>query len=247
MTADLDTGFRPLSRDATASETSRQTGRRPTVGATTADPAGARRPSVIEVEASRLRAFYANRSSRLTLAITSVMLCYGGGGAMFWLHAIVRGEQGPAISAPYHWLLDSTLGFIALSPILFFLIPTAHRTLRRRLHPLAVGAAFALVTTPGPVIHDKAVGGGTPLAQLATNIFGRDLGVAARNVHAVSHSATSECLLQLAVGLPVYGLLTGAAFALSTTVVGRCSARAVRTRQLPDRQELVGVSAASAA
>lgn len=253
MTADVDTEVRPELHppDALTARSSRRlaqpTGRRPIGAGTTASGP---RSSAVEVGLSRLRAFYGQRSSRVTVAVTAVLLCYGGGGVMFWLHAIYRGEQGPTIAAPYHWLLDSTLGFVALSPVLFVLIPAAHYTVSRRLsrlQPLAVGAGFALVTTPGPVFHDQAVGGGTPLAQLATNVFGRDLAVAARNLHAVSHSASSECLLQLAVGLPVYVLLTQAAFALSAAVCGR-SRRAgpVGTRPVADRQEHPAVTATAA-
>jgi hypothetical protein len=170
---------------------------------------------------------------------------------MFWLHAIYRGEQGPPIAAPYHWLLDSTLAFIALAPALFFLIPTAHYIMNhcyRRFQPMAVGCAFAMITTPGPVIHDQAVGGGTPLAQVATKVFGRDMSVVARNLHAVSHSATSECLLQAAVGLPVYMLLTQAAFALSTAAARRGeSGGADRSRQIPDRRDRAAMTTTDAA
>jgi hypothetical protein len=162
--------------------------------------------------------FYRHRSNQLLLAITSVFLCYGGGGAMFWFHAIYRGEQGPPISAPYHWLLDSTLGFIALSPALFFLLPMASQRLKGRAsghRPWAIGALFAVITTPGPIMHDQLVGKGTFLAQQATTVFGRNAAVAAQGLRAAEHPAWSECLLQLAVGLPVYILLTHVAFALS--------------------------------
>jgi len=251
MTADLDTDIRSRRRDATPAGPLpwrlQATGRRPT-GAHGSDRG--QRPAAVEVAVSRVGTFYAQRSSRVTAALTSVILCYGGGGAMFWLHAIYRGEQGPAIAAPYHWLLDSTLGLVALSPVIFFLIPAVHHLLSRHragVQALAVGAGFALVTTPGPVFHDQAVGGGMPLAQLATNVFGRDLAVAARNLHAVSHSASSECLLQLAVGLPVYIVLTQMAFALSAAVVGRSRwADDARTRPMTQHQPAAVVAANAA-
>ncbi|MDP8961295.1 MAG: hypothetical protein M3N32_06765 [Actinomycetota bacterium] len=43
---------------------------------------------------------------------------------MLWLHAIHRGEKGPAINHWFHWLLDSTLGFLPLTPVLFFIPPS---------------------------------------------------------------------------------------------------------------------------
>jgi hypothetical protein len=232
MTVDLDTGIRLLGRDANPGRPLRRS-------ATGLQTSGA----------SHLRDFYSHRSSRIRVAIASVLLCYGGGAAMFWLHAIYRGEEGPAIAAPYHWLLDSTLGLVALAPAIFFLLPVAHHAIKhhRRLQPFAVGAAFALITTPGPVIHDQAVGGGTPLAQLATNVFGRDMSVATRNLHAVSHSATSECLLQLAVGLPVYMLLMQAAFSLSAVARRSFAAGNVVSGEFLGRTESVAARSANAA
>jgi hypothetical protein len=233
MTVDLDSGIRQQGRDA-------QPGRQLRRSATGSQMSGA----------SHVRQFYSHRSSRIRFAIASVFLCYAGGAAMFWLHAIYRGEQGPPIAAPYHWLLDSTLGFVALAPAVFFLLPAAHHAIKRhrRLQPLAVGAAFALLTTPGPVIHDQAVGGRTALAQLATNLFGRDTSVAARNLHAVSHSAMSECLLQLAVGLPVYVLLMHTAFTLSARAARRSlPTGGVVSRGFSGRPESVAVRSARAA
>lgn len=46
--------------------------------------------------------FYARPGRGLELAVTSLMLTYGGGAVMFWLHAIYRGEQGPPIADVFH-------------------------------------------------------------------------------------------------------------------------------------------------
>jgi len=181
-------------------------------------------------ELSNLHGFYSRRSHQVQFALTAIALCYGGGGAMFWLHAIYRGEAGPPISAPYHWFLDSTLGLVALAPAIFVLLPVTSRRLGGRRHglqPVALGVLFAVITTPGPIMHDRVAGHGTPLAQLATSVFGRDAGVAARNLHAVSHSALSECLLQLGVGLPVYVILAHVALRL-----GRARTANVRSAQV---------------
>ena len=89
---------------------------------------------------------------------------------MFWFHAIALGEGGPAISWYAHWLLDSTFGFIALTPALFLIIPfaawAAHRLAGDRvgqrpwLYVALTGGLFALVTVPGPIAHDLFVARG---------------------------------------------------------------------------------------
>ncbi len=165
-----------------------------------------------------LRTFYSRPEGWLALAVSTVFLTYGGGAVMFWLHAIERGERGPAISDWSHWLLDSTLGFVALSPVLFFIVPLgvwaggreATRSGRRWLwvYIVVVGTLFALVTGPGPLLHNAVAGAGTPVAGLATRIFGHDAAVAERSMHAMEHSPLTEGLLQVAVGLPVYIGLT---------------------------------------
>lgn len=165
-----------------------------------------------------LRTFYSRAEGWLALAVSAVFLTYGGGAVMFWLHAIERGERGPAISDWSHWLLDSTLGFVALSPVLFFVVPfgawaggrQATRGDRRRLwvYIVVVGTLFALMTGPGPLLHNAVAGAGTPVAGLAMRVFGHDAAVAERSMHAMEHSPLTEGLLQVAVGVPVYIGLT---------------------------------------
>jgi hypothetical protein len=168
-----------------------------------------------------LRSFYSRPLGWVALLVTSVALSYGGGGAMFWLHALVRGERGPAIADWAHWLFDATLGFVALTPALFLILPAALWALRRggrqvRVRPVAymtlVGALFGLVTGPGPLVHNLMVGPESVLGRLAVSIFGHDPAVAMRNAHAPSHSVISEAVLQVAVGVPVY--IASGAFAL---------------------------------
>lgn len=162
--------------------------------------------------AQAIRAFYSRPVAWLALFVTSALLAYGGGGAMFWFHAIYRGEDGPAINDWYHWLFDSTLGFVALTPALLFILPAALATIRRLegrlerpravVYTVLVGVAFGVVTGPGPLLHNALVGREAPLGRLATEVFGRDPDVAARV--AGEHSALSDVLLQVAVGVPVY-------------------------------------------
>lgn len=165
-----------------------------------------------------LRAFYSRPLGWGAAILVSATLSYVGGGLMFWLHAVYRGEKGPSIGYWQHWLLDSTLGFIALTPVVFLLLPAVLWTLSwqgRRpggvptiLYVVAVGALFALVTGPGPLLHNAIAGAGKPLANLATDVFGHDHDMALRHADAPERSALTEGVIQVAVGIPAYSLLT---------------------------------------
>jgi hypothetical protein len=173
--------------------------------------------------------FYNDRSSRASLLASALLLCYGGGIVMFVVHYVVRRECGPPINAGWHWLLDSTIGFVALTPLLAVLLPAAAMLLRWRTgtpptrpavgpYSVLVGAAFAVATAPGPFVHNLIVGAGRPLARLATVVFGVDQVALAHNAHAVEHSAVSEGIVQLAVGLPLYIALTYLAISMVRSV-----------------------------
>lgn len=189
-------------------------------------------------------AFYARPVGWLTLLVTSVFLIYAGGAVMFLLHAIIRGERGPAINDWYHWVLDSSLGFVALTPALFFILPAALWALRstdRARHRLAlwfyvavVGALFALVTGPGPLLHDTIAGESTPVAGLAERVFGHNADVAERSMHAKERSPVTEGLLQIGVGVPVYMAMSGLALRSVKAVARR---RQVTTANNPERKE----------
>ncbi len=188
------------------------------------NPSGITRSVTRTVSASArgLRSFYSQPVGWLALLVTSLILSYAGGAVMFWFHALYRGERGPAINPWFHWMLDSSLGFFGLTPTLFFILPAALWMLQQvgESRPLAkagryvalVGTLFAVVTGPGPLLHDVLAGHGTVLARWAQGFFGYDPAVAAR--HAMEHSLLSESLLQVALGLPLYialaclGLLT---------------------------------------
>jgi hypothetical protein len=159
-----------------------------------------------------LRSFYGEPVAWVALVVTTGVLAYAGGAVMFWFHALYRGEQGPAISPWYHWLLDSSLGFLGLMPAVFFILPAALWILQRtrqgsRLantgrYVAVVGAIFAAVTGPGPVLHDLIAGRGTWVARSAQTLFGMDPSVAHRPE--VVHSLVSESLWQVALGIPLY-------------------------------------------
>ncbi len=177
---------------------------------------------------AQLRTHYSVPVHRLELVLTSVALSFLGGAAMFGFHALYRGEAGPQISNGSHWFLDSTLGFLALTPVLALLLAFAHRQVRRTwLRPVLVGVLFALVTAPGPLVHDLLVGGGTPLAHTAELVFGHQQ---TSTSTMAAHSSLSKVLGQLAVGTPVYILLTG----LVTSVL-----HAMRASVTPLRGDLV--------
>lgn len=183
---------------------------------TTPTGAGLQRIRAIVQETAE---YYADRRARRLLAVTSLLLTYGGGVVMFWFHALYRGEQGPAINDVAHWFLDSTLGFIALTPVIVFLIPAAERVAQstgrryRRVffYAVLVGGSFALVTGPGPALHNLVAGEGQPLANWATDLFGHDPDVAGRALTAEHRSHLTEGLLQVAIGIPVYIGLSWAA------------------------------------
>ncbi len=164
----------------------------------------------LAVTSEVVRDFYRRPIAWLAVLVSSTFLTYGGGAVMFWLHAILRGEAGPAIDNVHHWLLDSTLGFIALTPVVAVIVPlAAWRAGTDGRAPesgyiLATASVFTLFTGPGPLLHNAVAGAGTPLANLATRIFGENTAVAMRSMHATSRSPLSEGLLQICVGFPVY-------------------------------------------
>jgi hypothetical protein len=69
--------------------------------------------------------YYRDRLARRALIVCALALAYGGGAVMFWVHAVYLGEKGPAISPYLHWALDSTAGFIGLTPPLAVILPLA--------------------------------------------------------------------------------------------------------------------------
>ncbi len=184
-----------------------------------------------------LRSFYSRPIAWGGALLVSAILAYVGGAAMFWLHAIYRQEHGPAIGHVQHWLLDSTLGFVALTPVVFLVLPAALWLRRKQVgnagvrlagYALLVGTLFALVTGPGPLLHNRLVGADTPLANLATDVFGEDPDVRHHH-HGKENSALSEGTLQVVVGIPLYSLLAWAAVG----VVRRSSGAHVRDTHPP--------------
>lgn len=165
-----------------------------------------------------VRAFYRRPASCWLLALTAPLIFYVGGAAAFYVHAIWRKEAGPAISPVLHWWLDATLGLIGLTPVLALLLPAVASWLGRRgmstsgRFSLLTGAVFAVVTGPGPFLHDHIAGAGTPLARFVTRLAGTP---GAIHVHAVDHSLLVEGLVQIAVGVLIYPAVVRLAVALA--------------------------------
>lgn len=152
-----------------------------------------------------VRDFYRQRIAWVVLAISALVLVYGGGALMFWYHSIYLGEGGPAISPTLHWFVDSTAGFIALTPALAVILPIATYQARQHLAYFAIvgGTLFALATVPGPVMHDNFIGRGTWFADQLTRLWGD--GRALPPAHHIE--APVAMSLQLAFALPVYIIL----------------------------------------
>lgn len=176
-----------------------------------------------------------HRPSVREMIVALAFMAYIGGMAMFYLHAIYRMERGAPIADVWHWLVDSSLGFIALSPALFLIMPFVAKRFYKWpwLIPLIGGVLFAICTTPGPIFHGIFASEGGFVATTATRVFGPDPGVIARgmqHLEEVEDSEIIECCLQLLVGLPVYVVLMYVAFAVNRgiTMTGLAAHTGVR-------------------
>lgn len=175
--------------------------------------------------ATVVRTFYSNRRAWLALLASAVILSYGGGAVLFWFHAIYLGEGGPAVSPWLHWVLDSTAGFVGLTPPIAVILPLAAWMARlpaavsegpdgsaavgtQGVHPLRFavvgGALMAVVTAPGPFLHDLLVARGTFIGDQAERWFG--------NGDEPTGSPQEvtwlvEAAQQVGAGLPVYATM----------------------------------------
>lgn len=158
--------------------------------------------------------YYRDPLAWLVVGLTSFVMCYVGGAAMFWYHAVHLGEGGPAISWYAHWLLDSTVGFAALTPAVVVILPLTSWVAQslasddrkmRWLYAGLSGVIFGLITIPGPLMHNFLVGRGTWIANHVTALIGNPNAVAKPSIH---YSGPELMAQQFRGGLPVYILLS---------------------------------------
>jgi hypothetical protein len=177
--------------------------------------------------------YYRDPLAWFGLLVTLLVVAYAGGAVMFVLHAVVLGELGPAISPVAHWMLDSTLGFLGLGPVVALIVPVAAWVATRlagavRPLPYALvgGTLFALAAGPGPIAHDLLVGRGTWLANRVTDLLGSDVSAVAHGAHGPGDAVPQALSIgsQLAVGVPAYVLLMWASLALVRTALRHRSA-----------------------
>jgi len=184
-----------------------------------------------------LRMFYRTGLAWRGFVVTLALLAYGGGAVLFYFHAIVLGEKGPAIGPVEHWLLDSTLGFIGLSPAVFLIVPlSAHAAMGtsdgagrvgRGPYALLGGAMFALATAPGPLLHNLIVGRGTWVANQVTTLLTGS--TAPPPAEPDSIPPLVDMSLQVLVGLPTYVLVMWVSIVFVRRLSRRPKAVAVRT------------------
>ncbi len=182
---------------------------------------------------AELRAFYADPISWVGLVVCTALLTYGGGAVMFWFHAIYLGEGGPAISPWLHWLIDSSFGFVGLTPAIALILPVAAHVAtatagadgtnggRVRAVPFAVvaGCLLALMVGPAPLFHDTFISQGTPLADKVTEMWGNGSSPTGEPYEAPMFI---EMVQQIGIGVPTYIALTwlGVAAARGLAAIG---------------------------
>jgi len=160
-----------------------------------------------------LRTFYSEPSAWAALLLCALLIGYGGGAVMFWFHSIYLNEGGPAISPWLHWFIDSSAGFIGLTPLVALVLPFASIVVGRIASaagarvgavPFAFvgGTALAVGTAPAPLVHDGLIGRGTWFAAKMTEWWGGG------HHHAIGRpqevSAVVAMLQQIAAGVPIY-------------------------------------------
>lgn len=173
-----------------------------------------------------IRDFYRERAAIVALLLCGAVVGYGGGAVMFWFHSIYLKEGGPAISPWLHWFIDSTAGFLGLTPALAVVLPTAAwmvagrgPSIRPFRYALVAGTLLALIAAPAPILHDELIGRGTWLAAQMTDLWGHGHHMTGRPQEVSVVIAMEQ---QAAVGIPTY-----VAVLWVTVMVARLLARLV--------------------
>jgi hypothetical protein len=187
-----------------------------------------------------VRDFYADKLAWAGLALCALALTYGGGAAMFWFHAIELGEGGPAISPWLHWGLDSTAGFLGLTPLIAVIVPVAAWAAvdpggRVRAWRFAAvgGMLLAVLTAPAPLLHDRFLARGTWLAGRITELWGDPRYAAAPEHHHHAETPLFEMGAHVVAGIPTYVVLSWLGLGLARAALSRGGAGAGGRRRPP--------------
>lgn len=169
-----------------------------------------------------IRVFYSDRIAYAIVLLCGVVVGYAGGAVMFWFHSIYLNEGGPAISPWLHWFIDSTVGFLALTPVLAVVLPAAawltakgERRTGSLRYAVVAGTLLALIAMPAPIIHDEFIGRGTWMAAQITDLWGQGHHPTGR---AREVSVVVALQQQLAAGIPIYVAVLWLTVAVSRTV-----------------------------
>jgi hypothetical protein len=187
-----------------------------------------------------VRDFYADKLAWAGLALCALALTYGGGAAMFWFHAIELGEGGPAISPWLHWGLDSTAGFLGLTPLIAVIVPVAAWAAvdpggRVRAWRFAAvgGMLLAVLTAPAPLLHDRFLARGTWLAGRITELWGDPRYAAAPEHHHHAETPLFDMGAHVVAGIPTYVVLSWLGLGLARAALSRGGAGAGGRRRPP--------------
>jgi hypothetical protein len=182
----------------------------------------------LSTSVAAVRDFYSKPVAWFGLLVCGIGLAYGGGAVLFWFHSVYLGEGGPAISPWMHWLVDSSAGFLGLTPVIALMLPLAvwvatspshsaragrrpehaarqHRTTALARGALLGGGLLALTTAPAPLLHDALIGRGTWLAARITELLGGDYQPTGHPRHA---SVLVRMAEQVTVAVPTYAVFT---------------------------------------
>jgi hypothetical protein len=162
----------------------------------------------LSTSVAAVRDFYSKPVAWFGLLVCGIGLAYGGGAVLFWFHSVYLGEGGPAISPWMHWLVDSSAGFLGLTPVIALMLPLAVWLATSPSHSARAGrrpehAARQHRTTA--LAHDALIGRGTWLAARITELLGGDYQPTGHPRHA---SVLVRMAEQVTVAVPTYAVFT---------------------------------------
>jgi len=142
-----------------------------------------------------------------------------------------RAGRGDALEGPAGGPRDGTVDTDSATPVA--------RTVRPVTFMAVAGILFAMVTAPGPIVHDNLVGRGTWLAGQITKLWG-DGRPLSPNHH---YPVITSVLTQEAFGLPLYPALIGLLLTVGGFLMKAANRKAVDEPVLVPVEESVLVPA----